>query len=132
MAIRLKPKTFGPVYVIFDGTDGIQYAMGEPDPAGPYPPATTPVDTMIAALGACIVKSVQIAAGKDKSALQPFTLRLTGAKSTDLPGRIAQIEADVIGDVVADAGQEAALLQQAKSICTVSNTMTAKVTLRKL
>ena len=96
MALKVKPKTFGPVFVMFDGVDGIQYALSDPSDAGPCPPTQTPVDTLIASLGSCIVKSVQWSAGQRNVALTPFTVKVVGIKAPALPGRIEKMDITII------------------------------------
>lgn len=127
MVLKVKPKMYGPVFVMFDGTDGIQYAYSDPSDASPCPPTQSPVDTLIASLGSCIVKSVQWSAGQRKVALNPFTVKVVGAKAPDLPGRIEKMDITIIGNLVDDETLIPRIVKQAKSICTVSNTLNCEV-----
>ncbi|OED49627.1 OsmC family protein [Leisingera sp. S232] len=128
MVVKVKPKSFGPVFVLFDGSAELLYAYGDPSQTSPYPPVTSPVDTMLASLAACIVRSVEWAANQHKAPLSPFQVRVDGLKSAELPGRIETARITVIGSLVEDAEVAARILKQAKSICTVSNSMNTEVT----
>lgn len=127
MDSKLKPKVFGPVFVTFDGKDEIQYALSDPSDISLYPPISSPVDTLIASLGSCIVKSVQWSADQRKVKLNPFTVTLTGTKALDLPGRVERIDVEITGNLVDDSALVPRIVKQAKSICTVSNTLTCEV-----
>lgn len=127
MDSKTKPKTFGPVHVSFDGKGQILYAMIDPEKTSPTPPPETPVDMMIASLGACIVKSVQWAADQRKVALNPFSVTLLGTKSLEIPARIEVIDISVSGNVVDDEALSKRILKQAKAICTVSNSLNSQV-----
>ncbi len=127
MALKMKPKPFGPVFVIFDGSDAFQYAYKDVTNATPYPPVNSPVDTMLASLGSCIVKSVQWAADQQKVVPQPFQVKVEGLKSIDLPGRVETATITVQGEIVDDAQLAEKIVKQAKSVCTVSNSLTTTV-----
>ncbi|WP_380057887.1 OsmC family protein [Falsihalocynthiibacter sp. SS001] len=129
MAVKLKPKSFGPVFVLYDSTDTLRYAYGDPSEATEYPPVNSPVDTLLASLASCIAKSIEITAASQKASLRPFTVQVDGAKSTDLPGRLAKAHITVIGDFVDDEEQLQKIVKQAKAICTVSNSLTTEITI---
>lgn len=132
MALKLKPKLFGPVFALYDGTDTIQHAIGDPAAVTPHPPAGSPVDTLLASLAACILKSIQWSADQHKAALIPFTVRVDGTKSLDLPGRVEKMHITIIGLPVTDETLVEAIVKQAKSICTVSNTLNCEITIETL
>lgn len=127
MVLKVRPKSFGPVFVFFDGGAQLGYAYGDTDDITPHPPHETPVDTMIASLGSCIVRSVEWAAAQRKSQLNPFTVKIVGTKSPELPGRLEKAEITIIGDVVDDEVMALRILKQAKAICTVSNSLNTEV-----
>lgn len=129
MALKIKPKSFGPVYVSFDGEDAIQYAHTDPAEASHAPPTHTPVDTLIASLGSCIVKSMQWSANQNKVALNPFTLKLVGTKAPVLPGRIEVMDITILGQPIAEEDLIPRLVEQTKAYCTVSNTLNCEVTI---
>lgn len=64
--MKIKPKSFGPIFVFYQSSGNIQFAIGEPMSKTDHPPYDTPVDTMIASLGACIVKSMIWSADQKK------------------------------------------------------------------
>lgn len=128
MVLKVKPKSFGPVFVSFDASAELLYAHGDPSQTSLYPPITSPVDTMLASLASCIVRSIEWAANQHKAALGPFQIKVIGTKSPELPGRIEKAEITVIGSLVEDAEEAAKILKQAKSICTVSNSLNTEVT----
>jgi uncharacterized OsmC-like protein len=127
MTLKIKPKSFGPVYVISDGKQGIQYAYANPSMASTCPPVNSPVDTLIASVGSCIVKSVEWVANQRKVNLHPFTVMIVGIKSTELPGRIETVEITIFGKIVDNESLTSQIVKQAKSICTVSNTLNCDV-----
>ncbi|WP_050528588.1 OsmC family protein [Pseudorhodobacter aquimaris] len=128
MALNVRPRKFGPVFAIFDGGDVIQYAYRDVARASAHPPTQTPVDTLLASLASCILKSVQWAAEQHGAALQPFSVKVEGVKASDDPSRVGSIEVTVLGRLVADEALIAPIVAQAKSICTVSNTLNCPVT----
>jgi len=127
MALKIKPKSIGPVFVIFDGMDGVQYAHSDPSNASPYPPTNTPVDTLVASLGSCIVKSMRWSADQRKVSLNPFMVKVVGIKAPVEPGRIEKMDITILGSFVDDEALAPRIVRQAKSICTVSNTLNCEV-----
>ncbi len=127
MTLKVKPKSFGPVFVFFDGSADLRYAYGDASDTSPHPPAGSPVDTMIASLGSCIARSVEWAAGQRNVPLNPFQVKVVGTKSPELPGRVEKAEITIIGNLVDDAALAARILAQAKTICTVSNSLNTEV-----
>jgi len=129
MILRMKPKSFGPVFALFDGTDTIRFAFDDPSETTPHPPSQTPVDTLLASLAACIVKSVQMAANQHKATLNPFMVKVTANKAPDPPGRVEQMQITIIGQLVDDGSLAQKLVKQAKAMCTVSNSLNCTVTI---
>lgn len=129
MAPKFKPKVFGPVWVIYDAENHIQYAMSDLANISPYPPTESPVDTLIASLGSCIIKSLQWSASQKNVPLYAFSVKLIGTKSTELPGRLESIDITIRGNLVEDKDLLPQIVKQAKSICTVSNTLNCLVTI---
>lgn len=127
MAIKLKPKSFGPVRIRFDGGDPLHYARNG-DVFSAAPPTGTPVDFLLLSLGACIAKSLELVAKQRQIPLSPFTIEVTAQKATDLPNRLGSATIRVVGRLSDDAEEAAELLRQAKSICTVSNTLNCTIT----
>ncbi|KIC34179.1 OsmC family protein [Leisingera sp. ANG-M7] len=130
MALKVKPKRYGPVFVIFDGGAALRYASSAGADSSPYPPAGSPVETMLAALGACIVRSLEWTAGRQKLQLPPFQVRVAGVGAPELPGRLETAEVTVICRLSDDAALAGQIVAQVKSACTVSNSMNSVVTVR--
>ncbi|SNS98576.1 OsmC family protein [Tropicimonas sediminicola] len=126
MGIRIKAKTFGPISVRFDMDGALTYA-GQGGEFSAAPPQGTPVELLLASVGACIAKSLEIVA--EERPLPPFSVEVTGTKATDLPNRVGSIGIRVVGKLSDDADRSAELLRRAKSICTVSNTLNCEITL---
>lgn len=127
MVLKVKPKSFGPVFVSFNGEADLLYAYGDPSDTSPHPPAGSPVDTMIASLGSCMVRSVEWVAVQRKAQLNPFQVRIVGTRSPELPGRVERAEITIIGKLVDDEAVAQHILKQAKAICTVSNSLNTTV-----
>lgn len=127
MAMKLKPKTFGPIYVFHDGSDQMKFAFGDPAQKTDHPPYYTPVDTMISSLGSCIVKSMVWSAAQHKAELHNFHVIVTAVKAADLPSRVGKISLEVVGQFVDDDALVPEIIKQAKSVCTVSNSMNCEV-----
>ena len=128
MTVRMKPKAFGPVVAFYDRSETVSYATDLVSEQSPHPPAGSPVDMLLVSLAYCIVKSVELVAKSHKASLHPFAVRVTGTKALDLPGRVEQMDLTIIGDLVDDIAVAEKIVKQAKSICTVSNTLNCAVT----
>lgn len=125
--VTIKPKQFGPVFVTFDGVETVSFAQDDPAQAQAYPPRASPVATLMISVGHCLVESIRILARREQMQLLPFMISVRGEKALDLPGRLKTIRCAVIGHPVADAGQAADLVAEAKGICTVSNTLNCEI-----
>jgi len=124
MKIRLKPKTFGPIRVHVD-VDGV---LSEVPGAEGRSALESPVDIVLYGLGACIGKSIHLAAGSGVAVGQ-IDVVVTAEKAEDLPSRVARFDVRVAPGFTEDDATAADLLAKAKKICTVSNTLNADVTL---
>ena len=56
-------------------------------------------------------------------------VKVTGIKAPDLPGRVETMHITIIGTLAEDASLAARMVRQAKSVCTVSNTLNCEVTI---
>lgn len=128
MALKLRPKRFGPVHVRFDGAGGVTFATDAEGPGQPYPPYDKPVLTLMASVGHCLVESIRIIAERENVALRPFVISVAAEKSIDLPGRLQTLSCRVQDTLADDPRVVQALVMQAKSICTVSNTLNSAIT----
>ena len=129
LALNKTPKIFGPVFVEFDGLDSVQFALADLTQLSDRPAIDTPVDVLLASVGHCIIKSIQWAANQREVNLNAFSVEIIGTKALDTPNRLAKIDIAIIGQIVDDAELSQRILQQAKAICTVSNTLNCDVTL---
>jgi len=121
--VKIKPKQFGPVNVLFDGADAITFAQADLAQAQHLPPRSSPIVTLLASLGHCLVESIRIIARREDLTLAPFTISITAEKALDLPGKLEVIRCIVHGNPVADSLLAIELVANAKAICTVSNTL---------
>ncbi|MFP7571823.1 OsmC family protein [Marivita sp. S2033] len=128
MGLSAKPRTFGPVFAISDGSSAIRYAYRDVSKSTDHPPSHTPVDLLLASLAACILKSVRWSAEQRGATPLPFTVSVTGIKAGDEPSRLGSVEITVIGKPVADQNSIDAVVKQAKAICTVSNSLNSDIT----
>lgn len=127
MTVELKPKVFGPIFVFFNGTNTLQYAHIDPSNTSAYPPIQAPVDTFLASLGACIVMSIKWSTDQRKIVLNPFIIEVIGIKALDIPNRIERINIEIIGNFIDNEDLITRIMRQAKSICTVSNSLSCVV-----
>ncbi|WP_300042667.1 OsmC family protein [uncultured Paracoccus sp.] len=124
MAIRFKPKAFGPVSVHFDGQGAVTFAEGTTGQPLAHPPHSTPVVTLLAALGHCLVESLRLVARGKGLTPGAFTITLTGERALDPPNRLGSIAYAIKGWPTDEpAGDD--LIAEAKAICTVSNSLGA-------
>lgn len=134
MAIRLKPKVYGPLRLKSDRPGHFTYITEAGNEAHAGAPATSsraqPSDLVMAALASCIAISLEMVGREMK--IDPGTIDIVveGAKATDLPHRFARFNLTVHLDDLADQQVAARLLDQAKKICTVSNSLNSEVVIR--
>lgn len=117
MTIRQKPKTYGPVRIRLDETGTLRYGAADAAPTG------SPVEILLAALGACIARSIEIAAASAKQTIGPVEVTVAGRKAADLPSRVEDYEIRVNGGFADDPAVARDLLAKAKAACTVSNSL---------
>ena len=129
MEIKLKPKTFGPVFIHTDQQRTIRYGRSDDSVDQVAPPTDSPADTLLFSLGACIAISLQMQAEKNEITLDAFQVQVTSKKAEDLPNRFDCFEVLIPRSIFEDPEFAESLLSSAKSICTVSNTLNAEVTL---
>ncbi|WP_299838335.1 OsmC family protein [uncultured Paracoccus sp.] len=122
MALKFKPKTYGPVHVHFDGEGGVSFAEGETGERHAHPPHSTPVVTLLASLGHCLLESLRIVARGKGLTPGAFTITVIGERALDLPGRLGSIRYAVEGWPMDQPGG-GDLVADAKAICTISNSL---------
>ncbi|HAB36996.1 MAG TPA: hypothetical protein DCE52_03165 [Rhodobacteraceae bacterium] len=121
-----KPRIFGPIFAYFDGTKKVNYSSKKSKRTA-HPPDGTPIDMMLASLAYCIVVSVIWAAKDYDVTPHPFKVKVTGTKALNEPGRVAMIDITLIGVLVDDFAISTQIMNKAKAICTVSNTLNCDV-----
>jgi uncharacterized OsmC-like protein len=126
MAIKLKPKTVGPILVKSSGSD-VLYSFDDPESLTPAPPAQFPSHTLMASLGACYLVSMKRVAEQKAIQLPSFTIEITSISSTDLPIRIAQMKVVISGLQLEDQALSDEIVKKAKSMCTVGNTLNCEI-----
>ncbi len=128
MALKIRPKRFGPVFVRFDGVGGVTFATDANGPDQLHPPYDKPVLTMMASVGHCLVESIRIVASRENAEIAPFAISVVSEKALDMPGRLQSIRCLVHGKLPDTPGGASNLVKQAKAICTVSNTLNCDIT----
>lgn len=123
MALKLRPKRFGPVSVLFDPEGEVRFVSGEGGEPLPHPPYDKPVLTLMASVAHCLVESLRIVAKREDVTLPAYAITVTAEKSLDAPGRIESMVCRIEGDL------DREMVREAKSMCTVSNTLNCKITL---
>ena len=127
MAISLKPKTVGPIFVQWSG-GAILYSFNNPDSMGLMPPADYPSHTLMASLGACYIVSINRVADQEAIVLPDFTIQITSTSSVDLPIRMARMDVVIKGLLPTDKDKSEQIVKQAKAMCTVGNTLNCNIT----
>lgn len=129
MSIKVKTKIYGPALIHCDQAGELSFASSQEQPATLTPPLSSPAELLLYATGACIAKSILIAAKSKKISINPFTVVVDGESAEDLPIRVGTFNIQVGASFTATAEQSLLVLKAAKAMCTVSNTLNAKVNL---
>ncbi|WP_048649285.1 OsmC family protein [Nitratireductor soli] len=134
MAIRIKPKTYGPYTTAIGPGKIIHVATAPNQTVAITSPGTedagTPVDFLVSALGACLALSFHHAAQEMKIDVGTVSVEVGARKAEDLPDRVGSYTAVVTLDTVPDAEQSAELIKRAKARCTVSNSLNGPIDMR--
>lgn len=130
MKIKLKPKSFGPVFVRINQEGGLDFGETLEQIGQVNPDISSPAISLLYSLGSCIAISLQMAASSRQITLQPFYVKVSSAKATDLPNRFEGFNVSVDAGFINDKDMALELLAKAKSLCTVSNTLNTKVNLK--
>ncbi|MFT5708870.1 MAG: putative OsmC-like protein [Oceanospirillaceae bacterium] len=129
MSIKVKSKTYGPAFIRCDSAGELSFGHEENNMTSPSPPMCSPAELLLYATGACIAKSILIAAKPKKVTVQPFTVMVSGESAADLPIRVGTVNIAVDGSFTEIPEQATSILKAAKAICTVSNTLNAQMRL---
>ncbi|MGA1726511.1 MAG: OsmC family protein [Burkholderiaceae bacterium] len=134
MAIKLKAKTYGPLTLVSEGAGALSFRTeGGHDGVGIRAPAANgfaPSDLLLASLGSCILISARMAADDMDRDLGEVNASVYAEKALDLPHRFAKLTVEVRGKAFGTWSQQHMdeLKQRTKSLCTISNTLGAEVT----
>ena len=129
MKIKAKQMSYGPVLVRYDGGEVLYYSNKTDAIETPYPPAISPAETLLGSLGACIVLSIKWVASQKKIILNPFTVEVVGTKALNLPSRFATMDIRIDAGLIDNQDQAAEIVAQAKTMCTISNSLNSDVIL---
>ena len=131
MAIKLKPKHFGPLQMKTIKPGSFTYSTDAGYKAAAGAPASeelaAPSDLIMAALASCIGISLEMAAQQMRIDPGEIDIVVSASKALDLPYRFGSFTAVVELEKIEDKNLAARLLKHAKEICTVSNTLNAEV-----
>ena len=130
MAIRIKPKTFGPVFLTMAADGTIAYTTASDSTDAAALADASPAGLILYSVAACIAISLRLAAEQKGVTLAPFRVRARSHKAEDLPSRFGTFEVEVVQEFTDDDELAAELLLMAKARCTVSNTLNATTTAR--
>ena len=134
MAIKLKAKTYGPLTLVSEGAGTLSFRTeGGCDGVGIRAPAANgfaPSDLLLASLGSCILISARMAADDMDRDLGEVNASVYAEKALDLPHRFAKLTVEVRGKAFGTWSQQHMdeFKQRTKSLCTISNTLGAEVT----
>lgn len=127
MAIKLKAKSYGPIYVIANQHGELRYSEDLEAETSASPDISSPAISLLYSLGSCIAISLAMVAQREKIQLADFYLMLSADKASDLPNRFGSFTVAVSATMLADKNKAHDLIKKAKSICTVSNTLNANI-----
>ncbi len=129
MTIKIKPKSFGPVFVIVNQEGKLEFTENLDQTGQNNLDISSPAISLLYSLGSCVALSLQGAAASKKTSLQPFHVTVSSEKARDLPFRFEDFKVHVSGKFVEDDVLARELLDKAKTLCTVSNTLNARISL---
>lgn len=129
MAVKVKPVTYGPVRVSVDDQGNMVFAKGDSEFTS-TPPLDKPAITLLYSIGSCMVLSLQAVASGKKVEIEPFYFELSLHKGAELPAHFAEYDIALSSSVHPDRATAEKLLKNAKSICTVSNSLSGTFNLQ--
>jgi uncharacterized OsmC-like protein len=133
--MKIRPKSYGPLNLISEQagaltfcTEGGYTGIGSRTPG---PEGVAPSDLLLASLGSCILISARMAAEAMGLNLGDVNASVRADKALDLPHRFSRMTVEVSGAAVANwsIDQLEEWKRRTKSLCTVSNTLSAEVCL---
>jgi len=125
--MKIKLKSFGPVFVKMNPDGKLEFGESVEKINESTPDISSPAVSLLYSLGSCIALSLQMAAKNKKARLQPFHVKVSSEKAPNLPSRFGTFTVSISDDLIEDRLLAQQLLENAKSICTVSNTLNAEI-----
>ena len=122
MGIKVKPSSYGPAIAQLDENGVIEFGLKDSELTA-TPSLESPAVTLLYSIASCMVLSLQMVAKRKKIAIQPFRFEVTAHKGEELPAHFAHYEIVLSRSVHEDLDVAKKLLKDAKSICTISNSM---------
>ncbi len=122
MAIKMKPASYGPVIAKVDSDDNLLFATVESEFTA-TPSLQSPAMSLLYSIASCMVLSLQMVAKRKKIELEPFTVEVICHKGETLPAHFSHYEIALSRSVHPDLAVAEKLLKDAKSICTISNSI---------
>ncbi|MCG8511525.1 MAG: OsmC family protein [Rhodospirillales bacterium] len=129
MKIKPKIKTYGPIFARADGDGTLLYGYDRAAIDDPVPTSKTPAETLLASIAACMVLSVNIVAKQKNVQMNPFDVAVTATKAADLPSRFGVYEVRISAGLHDDPELAQSIAKQAKSACTISNSVNGEIAL---
>ena len=129
MPIRMKPKSYGPVFVRSAADGSLRYGDSAGTIDREHPISGSPAETLLSAIGACMVLSIAIVAARDETVLNPFFVEVRAMKSEQPPSHFGQYQIRVSAELTTDRQVAEAIVKSAKSVCTISNSLNGEIVL---
>lgn len=131
--MKIKPKTYGPLVAVSPSPDSIcittEAGHQVTGALSPQAQGMSPSDLLLASVASCILISMRMAAQQMGLQLGDLTVTAHATKALDAPNRFAQLDVDAHTTVALDSDVVPRLVERTKSLCTVSNTLSAGVSL---
>jgi|GEM_PF-5473135 len=122
MGIKVKPSSYGPAIAQLNQNGVIEFGLSEEELTA-TPSLESPAITLLYSIASCMVLSLQMVAKRKKIAINPFNFQITGHKGSELPAHFAHYDIVLSRSVHEDPQVANKLMKDAKSICTISNSM---------
>lgn len=122
MAIKIKPASYGPVIATLNASNELLVGTDEEN-LSTMPAMGSPAITLLYSIASCMVLSLQMVAKRKKIDINPFSFEVVCHKGAELPAHFSHYEIALSSGVHNDKEMAEKLLKDAKSICTISNSL---------
>lgn len=129
MATRVKQTTYGPIWATMNSEGTLLFGDNEAMLSA-TPPLVRPGVTLLYSIASCMILSLQAVAKRKRLTIHPFSIEVTSHKGEELPVHFARYDIALSHGCHSDPDIAMQLLNSAKSICTVSNSLSGTFTLR--